>query len=269
MKRLPRLSLLSLAVARAVHFEGGADAATKAAIDAALKPVQEEAARMKAQNAELLDEKKKTSATLKTLQGQFDGLGGDEGIKSLVEMRKRLENDEVGKLLAQGKHEEWFEQRAAALKKDHLKQVEGLTGNVEKEKTARTALETKLRQTVLKSEVTAAAAKAGIKPEAIVDVQLRAERAFTFDTERDMLVIRDAGGGVVIGKDGKNPKSLGEWLDEQKEDARHWWPESKGGGASGSGGGGGADSKDLSKVPFDQFKAERAKQRASGKRSYI
>ncbi len=104
-----------------------------------------------------------------------------------------------------------------------------------------------------------AATASGIEPGALLDVQLRAQTQFTFDQERDTLVIRDSDGGVVFGKDGKSPKSIKEWLDDQKEVSRHWWPPSKGGGAEGSGRGSGGG-KDMGSLSMAEYAAQRRKE---------
>ena len=63
------------------------------------------------------------------------------------------------------------------------------------------------------------------------------------------LVMRDRDGGIEYGKDGKTPKTVQEWLQEQVERKRHWFPPSKGAGADTSvGAGGKREDVDLSDV---------------------
>ena len=66
--------------------------------------VEEAVEGLKRTNAELKAEKTELKERHDALSAQFDKLGGDDGIEALVQMRARLENDEVGKLLAEGKH---------------------------------------------------------------------------------------------------------------------------------------------------------------------
>ena len=242
--------------------DGGDDVKTQ--IAAAVETATEG---LKNTNAALKTEKTELKTKFDTLNGHFEKLGGDEGIGALLAIQERFSKDEQGKLLSEGKYDEWYEQRTDALRKDHANQIEQVEKKYTDSNSRAEALESKLRQTVLKADVLSAAKDASIKPEAVADVQLRAERAFSFDQERDMLVIKDEAGGVLFGKDGKTPKSVAEWLDEQKETARHWWPDSQGGGAGGSGDPAGGGTKDLSSLPYPEFKRERAKQTAD-RRSY-
>jgi len=241
--------------------EGGGD--LQAQIAAA---VEKETANLKAFNQKVIDEKRELENQFKGLKGTLDKLGGDDGITALLNMKKNLEKDEVGKLLAEGKHDEWFEKRAGSLKRDYENQMANLTAQLEQATEKNGLLDSKLRGTVLKAEVLSAAKDAGVLGTAVPDIQLRAERAFEFDTERDMLVVKDSDGGVLFGKDGTSPKTVSEWLDEQKDDARHWWPASQGSGAAGSGDAGGKGDGDLAQADMATFREKRMKQKAARKR---
>lgn len=243
---------------------GGPDIAAQVAA-----AVEKETANLKEFNQKIIAEKRQLENDFKGLKGTLDKLGGDDGITSLLNMKKNLEKDEVGKLLAEGKHEDWFEKRAASLKRDHENQMKKLASDLEKAQETNQLLDGKLRGTVLRAEVLSAAKDSQVLASAVSDIQLRAERAFTYDTERDMLVVKDENGGVLFGKDGTSPKSVAEWLDEQKDDARHWWPASQGSGASGSGdsGGSGGDAN-LDKADMATYRKKRMEQKKARK-SYL
>ena len=245
--------------------DGGAGGAlSQADIDAA---IEKATGNLKAHNQKLIDEKRELESQFKGIKGTLDKLGGDDGINALLTMKKNLEKDEVGKLLAEGKHDEWFEKRAASLKRDYENQLKNLSTQLEQATETNSLLDNKLRGTVLKAEVLSAAKDAGTLPSAVPDIQLRAERAFTFDTERETLVVKDENGGVLFGKDGTAPKTVAEWLDEQKEAARHWWPPSQGGGAGGSGDTGGqGTTEQLDKADMATFREKRMAQKKARKR---
>ena len=148
------------------------------------------------------------------------------------------------------------------MRKDHENQIETLNTKLADAGDAVQKAEARLIKQVLKADVLSAAKDAGTVPEAAADIQLRAERAFKWDAEREQLVLHDDEGGVLFGKDGKSPKGVREWLDEQKEASRHWWPPSKGAGADGSGDAGGdKGDEDISQLPFDQFAKKRTEQK--------
>ena len=241
--------------------------------------VKEQTAGLKKTNSELKAEKKTIQEELekfKTLGEQIDALGGIEAlkglgdaetIKRLSELRKRFEADEQGKLLGEGKYDEWFDRRTEALRKDHASQLkkyeEKLAQRDEELSIATNALHSK----VLETEVSSACNTVGVDPGAFLDVQLRAERTFKYDLERKIPVMRDKDGGIVFGKDGKTPKTITEWLEDQKEVSRHWWPASRGGGATGSTPGNRVDG-DLSNLDMRQYAEKRREQGFGARHNY-
>lgn len=232
---------------------------TQADMDAA---IEKSVSGLKSTNAALKDEKTAVKKQLDGMQAQFDQLGGEEGIKTLSEFQKKLNADEGTKLLADGKHEEWFDRRTEALRKDHENQLGTLNEKLAVADDAVKKADARLVKQVLKADVLSAAKDAGTVAEAAVDIQFRAERAFKWDAEREALVLHDDEGGVLFGKDGKSPKGVSEWLDEQKEQSRHWWPPSKGAGADGSGDAAGKKGdEDISQLPYDEFAKKRTVQR--------
>lgn len=231
-----------------------------------VKAVEEQVAGLKKTNEELKNEKTQMSSKFDTFSQAIEALGGidtlkglgtAETIKQMVEMRSRFEKDEQGKLLTEGRYDEWFDKRTDALRADHKNQLAQIQALAEQEKAGKDAAEIALRKKVLETEVSSACSDAKVESSAWLDVQLRAQQVFTYDPERKRLVVRDADGGVVFGKDGKTPKSIREWLDEQKEVSRHWWPSSKGSGAGGSDRPG--EQRNLASLDFAEYARQRAK----------
>lgn len=215
---------------------------------------------------------KSTNESLKTektkLREQFDGansllesLGGKEGAEQLAKLRERLEKDDLGKLLTEGKTDEWFDKRTTEMRKDHANQVEALKAETQKERDRGDKAFNTLQAKVLSVDIMTSCARLGVEPSAVKDVERAAKEVFSFDAERNAMVIRDADAGVVYGKDGSSPKTIDEWLDEQKPTAKHWWPPSKGGGAIGSRTGAGDSTDDLDNVnSMEEYVAIREKQ---------
>lgn len=253
--------VLTQDVLDSAEFKAAIDEATAAAVAAVQKT-----------NVDLKTEKSAAIQQRDVLKTQLDAfgggdileqLGGADGISKLVEFKTRLEKDDLGKLLAEGKHDEWYEKRTSALRQDHENQVTALSDKLSESGKQVDAALNRVRKMALRSEVVTACKESGVEASAMEDVQLRAERDFEYDADSDALVIRDENGGTVFGKDGSSPKTVGEWLEEQKEGSRHWFPPSKGGSAGGAGGPaapGGAE--DISKMPMDQYRATREKQKA-------
>lgn len=208
--------------------------------DAIAKAVEEATRGLKENRDTILREKKALQDQHSEITKMLEGVGGAEGLKALREMQERLSKDEVGKLLAEGKHEEWFEKRVGALRGEHQQQQEAAQAKIDELTSQRAEALDRLAKTILRTEVDAAAVDAGVEKTALEDIRLAAGHVFSFDEKTGKHVIKDENGVVLLSKDGQNPKSVREWLEEQKKPRRHWWPHSAGVDARG-GIGGGAD----------------------------
>lgn len=221
--------------------------------------VEKATASLKSNRDEILNEKRKLKEQLESLSNTIDNLGGADAIKSLVEMRERLSKDEMGKLLAEGKHEEWFDRRTAAMKKDYEQRFNQVQSNLDSIAKERDRAVDMFSRTKIETEVRAAASKAGIVDSAVEDVLLRANNTFSYDS-RGGVVIKDQDGVILIGKDGKTPKNVEEWIEEQRDRARHWFPPSKGAGAEGGMGGPvSLDAKAIGAMSMSEYRAYREK----------
>jgi hypothetical protein len=236
---------------------GGDDEVTKRINEA----VEKATATLKQNRDEILAEKRKLKESLDAIQGQIDALGGTDGLKGLIEMRERLSKDETNKLLAEGKHDEWFERRASAMRKDLEAKIKAATEKAEAAERDRNAAHTAYAQREIEATVMQAATKAGIVDTALDDVLLRARNTFAFDREHGVH-IKGPDGVVLLGKDGKSPMGAAEWLDGMKEKARHWFPGSRGAGAEGGMGGGNGALSDaqVAKMSMSEYKEYRKKQ---------
>lgn len=176
---------------------------------------------------EILAEKKTLADRVKIL----DSLGGEEGVKSLQEMQKRMMEDEDLKLFSQGKREEYNDRIVGRMKSDYDKKLEGRDKRISELENHVQEKVSQIERLVIDGQIREAAEKSGIVPSAIEDVIYRGGRLFSLD-EENSAVAREQSGGLVNGKDGK-PLTIAEWVDSMKEAAPHWWPPSAGGGALG------------------------------------
>jgi len=234
--------------------------------DQIAKAVEEAVAGLKATNAELKKEKTEAKKQADALAEQVAKLGGDEGIEALVKMRASLENDEVGKLLASGNYEEWYEKRSGAMKADYEKQLSARDEVLTEREKALQAVQSQLHGVVLDRDIGQACDAAEISdPGAREHARMLAERQFQFDAELGQHVIRDKEGGIVYGKDGKTPKPLTEWLEEKREvpEYRLWWPGSQPAGLGNAGLPSNPDRKveAMGKMDMAEFRKVRAEQK--------
>lgn len=229
---------------------GGGDGAgddAAAAIDAKIsKAVEAATAGLKSKNGELLGKLKDASETLK----RFEGIDPD----AMRAIQRQFADDEDAKLIAAGKFREVLDKNTERMKADFAKQL------AERD-TALTAAQKRLKARelrVLDESLRTAAMKAGLHQHAIDDALFRGRTMFSLD-EHDNAVQLDDDGRVVIGKDGKTPYSVTEWLESMKDAAPHWFPATASGGGA-SGGGNGAGGRVMTE---DQFAALSPKQRAA------
>lgn len=210
-------------------------------------------------NDELKGEKQNARRQLDSLVESIESLGGAEGLKSLRDMRDRLENDEIGRLVAEGKHEEALTKKTDAMRADFEKRMIALEEAKNSADTERDELAQRLKGKTLETDVRAACASLGVVESAVSDVLLRADHAF-FEHADHGMAMRDTDGGVVYGKDGKTPKTIHEWLEDQSEISRHWFPVSKGAGAAGQVGDESTSSKDFYEIrDLAEWKRKREK----------
>ncbi len=197
--------------------------AEKAFNDKVAEAVATANAGVNAKNQELLGKLRVASDQLKAFEG-FDPV-------KTKEMLKRLENDEEGKLISEGKIDEVVVRRTERMRTSmqteaDTKVKEALTKAEMAEQRAM-----KFSQRVLDNHIRAAAAKAGLHPHAIEDALFRGRNMFALDENGDAVQL-GSDGKPVLGKDGKNPFNPMEWLEGMKSTAPHWFPVGNSGGGS-------------------------------------
>jgi len=237
---------------------GGGGDDLQAKIDAA---VAIETSGLRAKRDQLLANEVDLKKKFSSLNDVVAGLGGEEGIQRLVAFRETLEKDEMGKLISEGKHEEWHEKKVAALKTSFQKEKEKLLGDNEGLKKSADHWKSMFETQRLDIDIRSAAVDLEMYDTAITDALNRASGVFSYDQERKQNVIVDGDGDaatIVLGSDGINPKTVAEWLAEQRETARHWFKSSQGADASGNVGPGRGNGRvDASKLSFTEHMAVR------------
>lgn len=207
----------------------------EAAVEAATKG-------LKSTNTALKEEKTKLAEQMSGLTATLEQLGGADGVKQLLDYRKKLSTDELGKLLAEGKHDEWFDRRTTALRGEYDGRYKNLESQFQKEQETSKSKDHKIERMALRQEVNRAAMTAipDVDSGTVDDIYNAAEKVFKFDPTLDRLVIKDKDTGVITGKDGKTPKTMDEWLEDQKTVKRRWWGPSTAAGLNGNNGDGGS-----------------------------
>lgn len=201
-----------------------------------LTALQSSITALEGNNAKLVTEKKAEHDAARLLKDQIDALGGEEEIGKLQAARQEADKAAALQQLVDGNFDEFTsaitEKATAGLNKqlaDALALNETTAGE-------RDAMSDRYNSKLVDIDVRDAAVKAKVHPAAIEDIVARAQAQFT--VVDDAIGVYDENGLRQVGKDGKQAYSPADWLEEQREAAPHWWPESQGGGAGGSQGGG-------------------------------
>jgi hypothetical protein len=179
-------------------------------------------------NEELLTEKKTAQQKLEEVNNQWKGYDPD-AVRSLLD---KMSTDEDTKLIAEGKIDEVISRRTEALSNDYESKLQAahdqngaLSKSVEE-------MNGRVKSLVVDRFVREAAAEHSMVPSAVEDAISRAGQVFKLNEELQPEA-RDSHEAIMIGKDGKTPLSVQEWIEGMKEKAPHWFPSQSGAGAQG------------------------------------
>lgn len=190
-----------------------------------------------------VDEFRDNNIELKKQIEEMTDKYGNIDIDKYNELMKKAADDDGKKRITMDRVDEIVAERTQKMREEHQNQVEALTGN-------NNTLKSQLDGLLIDGAIRNAAVEAKVRPGALEDVVLRANR--TFKVVDGKAVAHDEKGNVVYGKDGSNPLSPSEWLNGLKKSADHLFETSSGGGAGGGdnrgSGGAGGPGKDTSNM---------------------
>jgi hypothetical protein len=251
-------------------FEDGdpsKEAELQAKIDAA---VEAATAPLKQNRDMILEEKRKAAEELKKANSILGQLGGEDGIKSLIDLQKKTAGDETLQRIQKGEWQEVFQEKNQELIKSYEGKLKEQQSAVEAVKASEQKALDKYVKKMREVEVlSVTSASEGFQKAATQDAMSRAVGVFNhFNEETGRQEIRDKDGVVKLGKDGVSPYSVEDWLEAQKESCAHWWAPSKSSNASGSNSGGPGGGVDTSKMSFAEFEAHRIAEISKKKKPY-
>lgn len=213
------------------------DPAVVALIEAA---VREATSRLEAKNEELIGEKRKTREQMDAV---LEAVGGEDGLKRLKEQREKLATDELGKLLNEGKFDEWFERRSEAMRTKHARELEAESKRANTAETERDEAVGALQGYKVNAAIDGACDEASVKPtyreaiRALLKGRIKLEKGEAGAEE--MVIYAPDLATRAFGPRGK-PMSPFELVDSLRETMGELFLPSNGGGAPGGGKGGGS-----------------------------
>ena len=195
----------------------------KAAVDAATKQLTQK-------NSELLNDLKKVKDKAKS----FEGLD----IEKLTKLQKAMDENEEAKLIADGQLDEVFARRYSRLTDDHNTRFNALEEKYKSAESERDNYKSLFQKERLSNKALRLAEKSEVLPEAMDTVVDKIMFKFEINEESGKEEARDEHGTLIMSKDGKNPLTIKEYLEETlKIEHAYCWPSSRGVGFSGGKGG--------------------------------
>lgn len=185
-----------------------------------------------------VDEFRKNNISLMKRVDSYKDLPEPEKVRQIM---SSLENDELGKLLIEGKHEAWFEKRTESMRRDHEQKLVRSEEDNEALRQSLKGLQDKLFRLEIDSVIQREASAAGsdgkprVNPDAIPLIVDLASKVW--HQEEDGLVPRRPDGTRWIGPNGKADITASEWIESLRASFPSLFPTSlRGTGARASDG---------------------------------
>jgi hypothetical protein len=182
----------------------------------------------------ILGEKRDLERQFNEFRAQWNGLD-PESVRNIL---AKFEGDEEMKLIKDGKFEDVIKMRTENMRKgleaerdaarDRVTELEDMV--VGKDETITVLMvDSQVRELGL-------AMDPPMDPKGLGDAIRAARGIFRLNGQNEPVALREDGQTPIIGKDGKTPLGIGEWLQTTFETGKTlWWGQSSGGGATGGG----------------------------------
>ncbi len=192
-------------------------------------------------------EKGDATKALRDILKKYEGMPDPEKLRAIM---NQLENDEEQKLIADGKLPEVVKLRTEKMRQE----LERVANEALTKSQASEAKATKYELQVLRGQLAFEATQDGVNvhPSAIKYIfSMAREDGWGLDEDGNARLFKN--GEIVLGKDGKNPFTLSEWLKDPKTIADNptWYTAGNSGG-----GAGGNKGKDSGKVDTSKMSPE-------------
>lgn len=201
--------------------------AVSAATAEAERKREEAISGLTAKNRELLGSLDEVKGKLKT----FDGVD----VKGLLDLKGKIEGDEILKLMAEGKHDVAIEKATERLRATHEADLTKITTELQTVRGESQRDKNLIDKLLIEGGAKAALVNAKGFPEAQEDAALLARSVWKveFDAQGNpRLAARDADGELLKGENGA--LTIEEWAESLKKSRPHWFPASEGGNLKGA-----------------------------------
>lgn len=177
----------------------------------------------------LLENREALRQEKEKLQEKLAFLNGRDP-KDVAELLAKLDQDEEGKLVAEGKIDEVVQRRLRSAIENHQQERGTLQRQIEDAAKERDAYRAKVLDMVANRIVTREATRVGANMSALDDIESHVAKMFEFD-EDGTAVQKE---GVQLFDKNGNPHTLSSYFDVLHEVRPHYFPVHEGGGAPGA-----------------------------------
>ena len=155
-----------------------------------------------------------------------------EKYEEAKEALERLEQDEEGQLIKQGKIDDVLKKRTESMRKDYEAQSTALKKQLSTTSEERDNYKKRLQELVVDVEIQKAVSSIGsVRQGALSDVLNRAHKSWSLD-EKGHMVPKNGDGEIIYGKKG-DPLTIEEWASGLLNEAPFLFESAKGGGSEG------------------------------------
>lgn len=195
------------------------------------KWLDEQTAGLRTNRDTILAEKREAERKAQELADQWKGLDPAK-VRTIL---AKFEGDEEMKLIAEGKFDEVINRRTENLRRGLEAERDAARAKIDEQNSKLGQKTDRIKSLTIDAEVRqlALAMNPPMDPRALGDAIRAAREIFTLNDE-DAPVAKRSDGSPIIGKDGKSPLGLAEWLQSTFEAGKTlWWGASSGGGSNG------------------------------------
>lgn len=208
-----------------IDSDDGDESTTSADIERLKKALDAERKVSKEQKRNAAEQSRRAAELSKTI----DGLGGEDALKELLELKQRLEADEELKLFGVDR-EKYNERITGRMKADYEKRLAGAEETLTARDRKIQELSDSLARAMIHGAIRERAAK---QPEFVAeatDVLVRLAGDVFRLGDNHQPEARDADGELIMGKDGK-ALTIDEWIESTRDSHPYFWRPRSGTGA--------------------------------------
>jgi|5B_taG_2_1085324.scaffolds.fasta_scaffold00261_24 hypothetical protein len=186
-------------------------------------------------NEEVLNEKRKSQAALKSLEQSLESIGGMEGVEKLKELQAQAETEKQKQLMSEGRFDEMLKAAVAQQQAQFDAKLTSLNEEKEAAQSNYETLQKQLRGLNVNNAVKTISQNLNLQETAYYDIALHVMNDCAYD-DNNTPIFLDENGNTKFNKQG-DKYTIEDYINGQRKVYRHWEKPSNNGFGKGSQGG--------------------------------